>query len=167
MPDPVEIASFDFGLADPFNQGSKGAKSLLRKRLDGARIDGRMNLAAMGLTEIPDDVLTMYTYDPKDTTVAWGEIVDLSVMILADNELEILPDAMFPDVNYEDMIDSDEAGPQFGGVQSLDLHGNTLRDLPIGLGRLSQLSKLNLVSTFRTNMYSLHRPRLTQHLPSL
>lgn len=101
----------------------------------------------MGLKEIPDDVLTMYNYDSTNATVAWGEVVDLTSIIAADNELETLPDAMFPDVDAEDMIDSDEAGPQFGGVQSMDLHGNLLRGLPMGLKRLVQLSKLNLVST--------------------
>ncbi|KAI8937317.1 hypothetical protein NX059_006524 [Plenodomus lindquistii] len=144
VPDPAEIASFDFGLDDPFNQSGKGGKSVMRKRIDGARADGRLNLAAMGLKEVPNDVLSMYKYDPNDTTVAWGEVVDLGVMILADNDLEALPSAMFPDVDVEDMVDSDEAGPQFGGVHTMDLHGNMLRELPVGLGRLSLLSKLNL-----------------------
>lgn len=147
VPDPAEIATFDFGLADdPFNQGPKGGKSVLRRRIDGARGDGRLNIAAMGLKEIPDDVLSMYIYDPNDTKVAWGEVVDLTSILAADNELEIIPDSMFPDVSVEDMIDSDEAGPQFGGVQNIDLHGNMLRELPMGLRRLTQLSKLNLVS---------------------
>jgi hypothetical protein len=30
-------------------------------------------------------------------------------------------------------------------VQNIDLHGNALRELPVGLGCLTQLSKLNLV----------------------
>lgn len=144
VPDPAEIASFDFGLDDPFNRASKGGKSVMRKRIDGARADGRLNLAAMGLKAVPDDVLSMYKYNPNDTTVTWGEVVDLGVMILADNELETLPDAMFPDVDAEEMIDSDEAGPQFGGLHTMDLHGNVLRELPAGMGRLSLLSKLNL-----------------------
>ncbi|KAF1829608.1 L domain-like protein [Decorospora gaudefroyi] len=145
VPDPAEIASFDFGLDDdPFNQRAKGSKSLLRRRIDGARSNGRLNIAAMGLKEIPDDVLSMYIYDPNDTTVAWGEVVDLSAILAADNELEALPESMFPDVTVEDVIDSDEPGPQFAGVQSIDLHGNMLRELPMGLRRLTQLSKLNL-----------------------
>ncbi|KAL6711185.1 hypothetical protein ACN47E_005716 [Coniothyrium glycines] len=144
VPDPAEIAGFDFGLDDPFNQGGKGGKSVLRKRIDGARTDGRLNFAAMGLTEIPNDVLNMYKYDPNDTAIAWGEVVDLDVMILADNELEALPDAMFPDVDFQDLDDSDETSPQFGGVQTIDLHGNLLKELPVGLGRLTQLTKLNL-----------------------
>jgi Leucine-rich repeat (LRR) protein len=146
VPDAAEIATFDFGLDDPFSQAKVG-KSLLKKRIDSARVDGRLNMAAMSLKEIPDDVLQMYKYDPNDTTVAWGEIVDITSIIAADNELEALPDAMFPDVAIDDMIDSDEGGPQFGAVQNLDLHGNTLRELPLGLRQLTQLSRLNLVGT--------------------
>jgi Leucine-rich repeat (LRR) protein len=101
-------------------------------------------MAGMDLTEIPDDVLNMYQYDPSDATVAWGEVVDLTIIVAADNSLERLPDAMFPDVDAEDYIDSDEPGPQFGAIQTLDFHGNVLRGLPTGLRRLTQLSKLNL-----------------------
>ncbi|KAF2687348.1 L domain-like protein [Lentithecium fluviatile CBS 122367] len=144
VPDPAEIAGFDFGLEDPFNQGSKGSKSLLRKRLDGARADGRLNIAAMGLSEIPSEVLGMYKYDADDKTVAWGEVVDLTVIIAADNEFQTLPVEMFPDVDYEAAADSDDDGPQFGGIQNFDLHGNMLRELSVGLRRLTQLSKLNL-----------------------
>jgi hypothetical protein len=147
VPDPAEIAGFDFGLDDPFNQGTKGSKSLLRRRIDSARADGRLNLAAMSLKEIPDEVLTMYQYDASDTTVAWGEIVDITSILAADNELQTLPISMFPDISVEDSIDLDEGGPQFGGVQNIDLHGNILQSLPLGLTRLTQLSKLNLVSS--------------------
>jgi hypothetical protein len=148
IPDPVEIAEFDFGLGDPFNQASKGSKSLLRKRIDGGRVDGRLNLAAMGLKEVPADVLQMYKYDPNDTSVAWGDVVDLTVIVAADNEFEALPEAMFPDIDMASAIDSDDDnGPQFGAIQNFDLHGNVLRELPMGLRRLTQLTKLNLVSS--------------------
>jgi hypothetical protein len=160
LPDPNEIATFDFGLDDPFNQVAKGSKSVLRKRIDGGRVDGRLNIAAMSLTEIPEAVLQMYKYDANDTTVAWGEIVDLTSIIAADNELEVLPDAMFPDVDAEAMEDSDEGGPQFGGVQNMDLHGNVLRELPLGLKRLTQLSRLNLVSE---NVLQAFATRLDLH----
>ena len=104
LPDPVEIAGFDFGLDDdPFNQQPKGNKSLLRKRIDSARAEGRLNIAAMSLKEIPDAILTMYQYDANDTTIAWGEVVDMTVMIAADNELDVLPEAMFPDVDGDDI----------------------------------------------------------------
>jgi hypothetical protein len=150
-PDPEEISAFDFGLDDPFNQRAKGGKSLLRKRIDAARVEGRLNIAAMDLTEFPEDVLTMYKYDPNDNSVAWGEVVDLTTIIAADNELSSLPDALFPDIDLNTVEDTDEDGPQFGGVQNLDLHGNVLQGLPLGLGRLTQISKLNLVRTVYDN----------------
>ena len=144
-PDPAEIAEFDFGLEDPFNQRGKGGKSLLKKRIDGARADGRLNIAAMGLSEIPREVLSMYKYDPDDTTVAWGEVVDMTTIIGADNHLQELPSAMFPDVDMaSEPDDGDE--PQFASVQNLDLHGNVLSQLPVGMRHLTVLSKLNLVS---------------------
>lgn len=96
----------------------------------------------MQLTEMPDEVLHMY--DPNDSTVAWGEIVDVTTIVAADNELRTLPDSMFPDVDIDDYVESDDAGPQFGGVQSLDFHGNLLQELPMGLCRLAELTKLNL-----------------------
>lgn len=149
MPDPAEIAEFDFGLDDPFNQRSKGSKSLLRKRVDAARVDGRLNIAAMGLSEMPEEVMEMYKYDPNDTTIAWGEVVDLTTIIAADNRFESLPDTMFPDVDMESAIEADDPGPQFGAIQNLDLHGNLLPQLPLGMRRLTQLSKLNLVSVLK------------------
>ncbi|KAF2111825.1 hypothetical protein BDV96DRAFT_465338, partial [Lophiotrema nucula] len=144
-PDPAEISQFDFGLDDPFNQSSKGSKSLLRKRIDAARVEGRLNIAAMSLVDFPDDVLTMYKYDPNDTTVAWGEVVDLTTIIAADNEFATLPDKLFPDIDMESYVETDEEdGPQFGAVQTIDLHGNALHHLPLGMRRLTMLSKLNL-----------------------
>ena len=144
IPDPAEIASFDFGLEeDPFNQRPKGGVSVLRKRIDAARADGRLNIAAMGLSEMPEEVLNMYEYDPNAST-AWGEVVDLTTMIAADNELKDLPESMFPDVDYQAVMESDDDVPQFGGIQNLDVHGNLLRELPLGFKRLPQLSKLNI-----------------------
>lgn len=70
----------------------------------------------------------------------------MNVIIAADNELQCISDKMFPDVDIESTMDSDEPGPQFGSVENLDFHGNILNALPVGLGRLTQLSKLNLVS---------------------
>jgi len=154
IPDPDEIAGFDFGLEDPFNQRPKGGTSLLRKRIDAGRTDGRLNIAAMGLDEMPSDVLTMYQYDPDTNTVAWGEVVDLTSLIAADNNMQVLPDVMFPDIDYESAMESEEAVPQFGGVQNMDFHGNVLRELPIGLRRLTQLSKLN-VSRNKLSLVSL------------
>lgn len=152
-PDPAEIAAFDFGIdQDPFNQRPKGNVSLIRKRVDAARLDGRLNIAAMGLSEIPEVILKMYDFDSSDSTIAWGEVVDLMVLIAADNELEVIPDEMFPNVDIDASLENDDVrGSQFAGVQVLDFHGNILREIPRGLGRLEQITKLNLARNQLTN----------------
>ncbi|KAJ5225182.1 hypothetical protein N7468_006407 [Penicillium chermesinum] len=130
---------------DPFNQLPKGSNAnVLRKRVDGARTSGTLNIAALSLTEIPEEVISMYVFDPEKAD-NWFENVDLVKFIAADNDLAEIADAVFPDMDLEDVDpDSDERGPQFGGLESLDLHGNVLRSLPLGLRRLHQLRFLNL-----------------------
>ncbi|KAJ6015708.1 Leucine-rich repeat typical subtype [Penicillium herquei] len=130
---------------DPFNQLPKGSSDIvLRKRVGGARSSGTLNIAALSLKEIPQEVITMYEFDPESAS-NWFENVDLVKFIAADNELSELPDAVFPDINLEDFDpESDERGPQFGGIETLDLHGNILHSLPIGIRRLNQLRSLNL-----------------------
>lgn len=130
---------------DPFNQKPRDSnKGLLRKRVESARASGHLNIAAMSLTEIPEEVMTMYDFDPNSTT-DWYETVDLVKFIAADNDLAELPDTAFPDVDADGFdADADEKGNQFGGLELLDLHGNVLRSLPIGIQRLGQLYTLNL-----------------------
>ncbi|KAF2398547.1 L domain-like protein, partial [Trichodelitschia bisporula] len=124
--------------ADPFNQGKDGP-SPVQLRVDAARIDGRLNISAMVLKTIPDEVLNMYDYETnKASTTMWNEVVDLVRFVAADNEIETIPDTVFPDAD-----DPDKA-PQFGGVEHLDLHGNLLFDVPVGLRRLEHLTTLNL-----------------------
>lgn len=91
-------SSFDFGLAgedDPFNQkrdeGSQ--KKILHTRLATARTSGRLNIAAMGLLEIPVEVMDMYSFDSAGGT--WAESVDLTRFVAADNELEMISDDIF------------------------------------------------------------------------
>lgn len=130
---------------DPFNQKPKDSnEGLLRKRIDAARTSGHLNIAAMSLKEIPDEVMTMYDFDP-DSSTDWYETVDLVKFIVADNELEELTNTAFPDVDpYDFDSDADEKGNQFGGLELLDLHGNILSSLPTGLRRLMRLHTLNL-----------------------
>lgn len=130
---------------DPFNQLPKGSNTgVLRKRVETARALGTLNIAALSLKEIPQEVIKMYEFDPESTS-NWFENVDLVKFIAADNELTELSDAVFPDVNIEDVdLDNNESGPQFGGVEFLDLHGNILSALPMGLRRLPNLRFLNL-----------------------
>lgn len=139
--------SFDFGLDDPFNQGGNDpAKGLLRKRIDAARTDGRLNIAAMGFSKIPDEVMNMYNLEAiNGEGGSWAESVDLTRFIAADNLFETLSDDVFPDRDREDLAnDEDAQGNQFGGLETLDLHGNVLITLPMGLRRLEQLTVLNL-----------------------
>ena len=147
----IPAGTFDFGLAqDPFNQQATadGNKGLLRKRLDAARTDGRLNIAALGLKEIPSEVMNMYNFDAiNGQGGSWAESVDLTRFIAADNELEMISDDVFPDVDPREMLNDDESkGNQFGGLETLDLHGNLLKALPQGLRRLELLTTLNLVS---------------------
>lgn len=134
-----------FDVPDPFNQQPKDSnKGLLRKRVESGRTTGILNIAAMSLTELPEEVMAMYDFDP-DSSTDWYESVDLVKVIAADNELAELPDSAFPDVELEEIdLDVNEKGNQFGGLEVLDLHGNLLRSLPMGLRRLHRLHSLNL-----------------------
>lgn len=132
-------------IQDPFNQRPRDQNNgLLRKRVDAGRTSGHLNIAALSLTTFPDEVLKMYDFDPNATT-DWYESVDLVKFIAADNEFTELPDAAFPDIDSDQMdLDAEEKGNQFGGLESLDLHGNLLQSLPIGFRRLQRLHTLNL-----------------------
>jgi hypothetical protein len=131
--------------ADPFNTGPKDGRSMIQKRVDVARTEGRLNIAAMNLKEIPVEVLKMYDSEfNKDSEIPWNEVVDLVRFVAADNEIETIADDAFPDVDPESW-DEEVKGPQFGGLEVLDLHGNVLFDVPMGLKRLGCLTTLNLV----------------------
>ena len=153
-PDDVPLvptdASFDFGLSDdPFNQrrDDKSQAKALKSRLETARTTGRLNIAAMGLKEIPPEVLNMYNLDSiAEFGGSWAESVDLTRFVAADNELEMISDSVFPDVDPQELADDEDSqGNIFAGLETLDLHGNILVNLPMGLRRLSLLTSLNLV----------------------
>lgn len=122
-------------------------KGLLRKRVASARADGRLNIAAMGLQDMPSEVLNMYNPDNVDPSDgAWYESVDLVKLLAADNEFENLGEEVFPDTVAvaESAVDDDFQGTLFAGLDTLDLHGNHLNLLPLGLRRLEHLTTLNL-----------------------
>ncbi|KAE8146077.1 hypothetical protein BDV25DRAFT_163210 [Aspergillus avenaceus] len=128
---------------DPFNQQPKDSdRGLIQKRIEAGRVSGHLNIAALSLAKLPDEVMTMYDFD-VDSSTEWYESVDLVKLIAADNEFVELPDAAFPDIDPQDS-DADERGNQFGGLELLDLHGNLLRSLPVGFRRLQRLHTLNL-----------------------
>ncbi|KAL2022472.1 hypothetical protein VTK56DRAFT_5301 [Thermocarpiscus australiensis] len=141
--------TFDFGLSnDPFSQrrDDKSRAKVLQSRLESARTSGRLNIAAMGLREIPAEVLKMYNLESIGRSgSAWAESVDLTRFVAADNELEMISDAVFPDVDPRELADDEDSqGNIFAGLETLDLHGNMLIALPMGLRRLSLLTSLNL-----------------------
>ena len=121
-------------------------KLVLRKRIASARSDGRLNIAAQGLKEIPKEVMNMYNIDLGNADDgAWYESVDLVRLNAADNEFENLQDEFFPDEAADaHTMDEDYQGNIFGGLETLDLHGNRLKTLPLGFRRLEHLTVLNL-----------------------
>lgn len=147
---------FDFGVKheDPFNlkRGENPKKKVLQQRASAARTSGRLNISALELKEIPIEVMKMYDLESIGTfDGAWAESVDLTRFIGADNEFEKLDDFIFPDSN-PDTFDEAQAsqGNIFGGLETLDLHGNLLVGVPLGLRRLACLTSLNLVSVSQT-----------------
>ncbi len=116
---------------------------LLRKRVATARTDGRLNIAALELKEIPNEVMNMYNANLGDG--AWYESVDLVRLVAADNEFEHLSDTVFPDeVAGQHKDDDGYQGNLFAGLETLDLHGNHLMTLPVGLRKLECLTTLSL-----------------------
>ena len=141
---------FDFGVEDPFGlrKGENPGKKVLNQRVNAARTSGRLNIAALNLKEIPVEVMKMYDLErigPNDGS--WAESVDLTRLVAADNELEKLDDFIFPDTAPETFNDEEAGqGNIFGGLETIDLHGNLLVDVPLGFRRLSHVTSLNLVS---------------------
>ncbi|PWY64753.1 L domain-like protein [Aspergillus heteromorphus CBS 117.55] len=154
----------NFDTQDPFNQRPRDSNNgLLRKRIEAGRTSGHLNIAAMSLKELPKEVMTMYDFDPNATT-DWYESVDLVRFIAADNELTELSEDAFPDVDTQQLDpDIDEKGNQFGGLELLDLHGNLLQSLPMGLRRLQHVHTLNLSN----NNLSMEDIRVIMEMVSL
>lgn len=130
----------------------------MRKRVDAARSEGRLNISGLDLKEIPEEVLKMYDYEynKAQSGIAWGEAMDLSRFVAADNELETIPNECFPDIDVHAFNQDDETNLVFGGIDHLDLHGNLLFDVPIGLRRLERLTYLNLVSLIPQHLYEVY-----------
>lgn len=122
--------------------------NVLKSRINVARTTGSLNIAALDLHEFPRDVSEMHNLEKLNFNdgESWFESVDLVRLIAADNEIEILEDWMFPSncpLSAED-LDKGSYENTLGGLEALDLHGNRLKALPIGLARLSRLTVLNL-----------------------
>ncbi|KAK5995267.1 Leucine-rich repeat-containing 40-like protein [Cladobotryum mycophilum] len=142
---PVTGFDYDSVYVDPFNQ-NKGGNNVLKQRVNAARTSGRLNIAALGLKEIPSEVMKMYDYESiQESGGNWAESVDVTRFIAADNELETLDDAVFPDRSPESFDDDEDTpGNIFGGLETVDMHGNKLTSVPVGMRRLAHLTSLNL-----------------------
>ncbi|KAJ2898935.1 hypothetical protein MKZ38_003568 [Zalerion maritima] len=148
--------TFDFGLNDdPFNLGinKNTQEKVIKSRINTARTSGRLNIAALGLKEIPEQVMKMFDLDSVGGVgSAWAESVDLTRFVAADNELEVIDESVFPDCDPAALADDEDSrGNIFGGLETLDLHGNALISLPLGLRRLELMTSLNLSSNRLTN----------------
>lgn len=144
-------SGFDYDAAfdDPFNlnKGQDAGQQVLKQRIGAARTSGKLNIAALGLKEIPGEVLKMYDLETIGAGGSWAESVELTRLIAADNEIETLDDAAFPDLSPEELENDEEGrGNIFGGLETIDMHGNRLVAIPMGFRRFTQLTTLNLVS---------------------
>ena len=119
-----------------------GDSKSMSKRVATAREKGQLNIPNMGLKRLPNEILSMYDasfFDSMDGS--WAESVDLLKINAADNEIDHIDEKFFP-------RDSGEEGS--GGsfvlatVETLDLHGNQLVDLPQSFDTLERLVTLNL-----------------------
>ncbi|KAI1050390.1 hypothetical protein LB506_001859 [Fusarium annulatum] len=150
-------SGFDFGVNhdDPFNtrKGEDPKKKVLQNRVNSARTTGRLNIAALHLKEIPVEVLKMYDLESIGTfDGSWAESVDLTRFVAADNEFEELDDFIFPDSNPSSFDEAQASqGNIFAGLETLDMHGNLLVNVPLGFRRLTCLTSLNLSNNRLTN----------------
>ncbi|KAG8424009.1 hypothetical protein J3458_000849 [Metarhizium acridum] len=135
---------------DPFNlrKGDVPSAKVLQQRVASARTTGRLNIAALGLKEIPEEVMRMYDLESIGSyDGTWAESVDLTRLVAADNDIECLDDNIFPDTSPETFGEQEEGqGCIFGGLETLDMHGNLLAKVPVGFRRLANLTSLNLSS---------------------
>lgn len=146
--------TFDYN-DDPFGQKAKqpvGAKVLMQ-RISAARSSGKLDISALDLSEMPEDVLKIYDIESIGTTGgSWADSVDLTRLSAADNAFEVIDDKFFPDVDMNDFDIDDDVPPNiFCGLETMDLHGNKLCSVPTGFRRLSVLTSLNLSSNKLTN----------------
>ncbi|KAH0492920.1 hypothetical protein TgHK011_007847 [Trichoderma gracile] len=140
---------YDAAFDDPFNlnKGQDAGQQVLKQRIGAARTSGKLNIAALGLKEMPGEVLKMYDLETIGAGGSWAESVELTRLIAADNEIETLDDAAFPDLSHEELENDEEGrGNIFGGLETLDMHGNRLVAIPMGFRRFTQLTTLNLSS---------------------
>ena len=120
--------------------------NIVRKRINMAKSDGKLNISMLCLSQLPKEVLSMYEGGSDEGGPAWYEAVDLVRLNAADNELTELPENVFATSGSADegLTEHDASTGIFLGLEAIDLHENHLTHLPVNLGGLIRLSSLNL-----------------------
>ena len=162
---------------DPFvlDLSKSSISNVISGRINSARSDGRLNIAALGLRGIPEEVARMYDQDATNAGgIAWYECVDLVRLNAADNEIRELHENQFPDIIPGPENESNEDHPDqvFASLELIDLHGNILNALPLGFRRLQRLTNLNLSRNRLTNdaleivgeIHTLRELRMSENL---
>ncbi|KAF2224649.1 hypothetical protein BDZ85DRAFT_195180 [Elsinoe ampelina] len=132
---------------DPFNQKLKETgDTIMKKRIDTARREGKLNISALDLKEMPELVIQMYdSQSLADSGIAWHETVDLITVNAADNAISCFTSELFPDVDPEEAVHGDNLKASvFAGVERMDFRGNQLMTLPSGMHFLKRLTTINL-----------------------
>ncbi|KAL5354446.1 hypothetical protein ACLOAV_000535 [Pseudogymnoascus australis] len=151
----IPSGTFDFGLEDPFNQNAQDpSKGLLRKRIDGARTDGRLNIAAMGLKEIPDEVMNMYNLENMNGQASsWAECSNNKLQNECFEIISQIPSLRDLKIANNSLCSELSSGLlSLVNLEVLDLHNNQLSSLPAGLGDLTRLRVLNLSQNTFTSL---------------
>ncbi|KAL8932907.1 MAG: hypothetical protein Q9216_006618 [Gyalolechia sp. 2 TL-2023] len=116
--------------------------NVLRKRINSARSDGKLNISGMALMEFPEAILKMYEPDAMTDGATWYESVGLVRLDASNNELE--------DLGWDSLekgLENREDQPYesiFSGLKSLNLSKNRLECLPSTVRDLDNLTVLNL-----------------------
>lgn len=142
------LDTFNFEIADPFNTGAgpNAGAELLKKRIASARTEGRLNISNMELKEIPAEVYKMYEVpvDSEDGS-RWYDSIDLTRMIIADNEIESIGEELvkvFAALQSMDVSSLSKLAREYADF--LKAHNNLLPSIPSNWNRLNRLSSLNL-----------------------
>lgn len=123
-------------------------EDLLRTRIQQAATTGKLDIACLDLKRIPSEAKDIYNSD--NNTTNWYELVDLTKINAADNQIDEIDDEFFPDLSESDLENGNENN-YFGGLEILDLRRNMLQRLPVGLRRLTRLQSLDLSGNKLTN----------------
>ncbi|KAI1615073.1 hypothetical protein EDD37DRAFT_630021 [Exophiala viscosa] len=129
--------------------GNADNAHVLRTRLQTAATTGKLDIVGLGLRKIPTELMNIYK--ANNNTTDWYDVVDLTKINAADNEIDEIDEQFFPDFSRSDLENDDDTGNQFGGLEVLDLRRNMIQQLPIGLRRLTRLQSLELSGNKLTN----------------